>query len=481
MKNIYKIIFSLFLIMTTLLSCQKSFLEIIPKGKLVASKTSDYDFLLNSISLTQLYSPTQLGDEVAAMEPYFSSNGNINPRRYFTWEDDIYDPGQDASEITVIMRQVYTYNMIINGVMNAEGGSETQKKSILAEARVGRSSCYFSLVNFYVKPYTSATASTDLGFPIITEADASSSDFIRPTSKEVYDFIIQDLTKALPDLPQTVTHRYRASRPAAEAMLAKVYVFMGKFTDALPLLNSSISTVTASTVIPIRLYDYNVTFASGGIFLPISSSTGPKAPTYNNFEETFYYRYSMNNFAYLWSDFVLNNETKALFSSNDLRLKFTSTLPAFASVPFPNGIIRRLGFPQVQMGVHLPDLYLLRAECKARLNDLPGAKSDVEILRSKRMPAADVPVPVNIATNKAALVKYIFDERIREYFVTGHRWFDMRRLSVDPEYSNLVKYTHTVYNADGSEGTKYTLKPERLTMRFNPKLLEQNPRLVNNP
>ena len=48
MKNIYNYTIKLVLItfvLTTLGSCKKSFLEILPKGRIIASKTTDYKTL----------------------------------------------------------------------------------------------------------------------------------------------------------------------------------------------------------------------------------------------------------------------------------------------------------------------------------------------------------------------------------------------------------------------------------------------------
>ena len=129
----------------------------------------------------------------------------------------------------------------------------------------------------------------------------------------------------------------------------------------------------------------------------------------------------------------------------------------------------------------MPDLYLLRAEVKARLNDLAGAKADVEALRIKRMPAANAPVPAAIASNQQELVKFILQERIREFALQGFRWFDMRRLSVDPTYSNTINTTHILYTSTGAVSQSFALRPERYVLRFSPKLMEQNPGMQNNP
>jgi len=151
-------------------------------------------------------------------------------------------------------------------------------------------------------------------------------------------------------------------------------------------------------------------------------------------------------------------------------------------VVFPRGMRRYSAtlFSGLQVGPSLPDLYLMRAELKARAGDLTGAKSDLEDLRAKRMPANIAAVPANITGNKDALVRFILEERIREFATSGMRWMDMRRLSVDPVYSNTVKYTHKLYNDAGNVVATYTLKPERFALKFGERMLAQNKGLIEN-
>ena len=221
--------FSLF----ALISCQKDFLEIAPKGKLIATSVNDYDLLLNNNQLTSINSDAQvfLGDEVAAFSPYFAAS-DLRVKRLFSWSDTIYQADQTAPELEVPMQDIYVYNKIINEVMTASGGDEQRKRSIRAEAMAGRAWTNFLLINYYGKPYGPSSAN-DPGFPIITTSDINETMFTRATVQEMYNFIIDDLTKALPDLPQTVSYRIRMSRAAASAILGKVYVIMGKYHEAL--------------------------------------------------------------------------------------------------------------------------------------------------------------------------------------------------------------------------------------------------------
>ncbi|QNA45981.1 RagB/SusD family nutrient uptake outer membrane protein [Lacibacter sediminis] len=474
----YKKLFLAVLIMAATTACKKSFLEIVPKGNLIAEKTNDYSLLLNNLDLLNVSTDAQvvMGDEIAAIESYFTGAA-IRTQRLYRWDDVIYEPDQDATEMVVPLRNIYTYNKIINEVMNSVDGTEQQKKALRAEALAGRAWTYFLLINYYGKPYSTSSAN-DPGFPIVTKADVTETNFTRASVKEVYDFIVSDLTAAISDLPTGVTHRLRMSKGAAEAILGKVYVFMGKYNEALTQFNASFTSLSTS-VIPVALYDYNVTFATGGSFLPIGLF-GPAYPTVPNNQENIYGKQFINNWSFGNSEIVATQQTLALFTASDRRRNFFVGNPYPSGAAYPNGMLRRRGPAGVQIGFVLPELFLLRAECKARLNDLAGAKADVEALRIKRMTAADAPVSAATAADQNLLIRFILDERIREFAVQGFRWFDMRRLSVDPQFSSTVGTIHTIYNAAGAVVSTHTLKPERLVFRFPEKVINQNPGMQNN-
>ena len=117
-------------------SCSDSFLEVTPKGKLIADQTADYDLLLNNKALLELFLNGQvqayLGDELDAINPYFDA-GYLRSKRLFSYTDVIYERNENAEEITDLMKNLYTYNKIINEVMDSQNGSEAQKKAIRAK------------------------------------------------------------------------------------------------------------------------------------------------------------------------------------------------------------------------------------------------------------------------------------------------------------------------------------------------------------
>ncbi len=472
MKLIHKINYkalSFCVIILMLNSCSEEFLEIIPKGKLIGEKVVDYDKLfynLNLINMGATNAQVPLGTELLAVESFFSST-DLRTQKLYRWEADIYNDEDNSSELELTMENLYIYNKIINEIMDATEGSEIQKKSILAEAKAGRAWTYFLLINYYGLPYNEVTSSTDLGFPIIKEADLVAKDFKRATVKEVYDFIVNDLTMAIPDLPTNVVSRFRFTQPAGKALLGKVYTFMGKFSEAKPLLDDALTDMS-NVGIEVHLIDYNQGYKSQRV------DTDP---------ESLYGKQFVNNWANTNNELIVKPEVMGLYGENDLRLKYLYSNKARTGAVYAiDGAYRKVtGSGQTAFGVRVPEIYLLNAEVKARLNELPAAVEVLLSFRKNRMPEADALVPSSIASNKIELVKFIFDERLREFAALGFHWFDIRRLTVDKDIPEPVSsYTHTLYNSDGSVKNEYALTKNRLVLRFPKTVMDQNPNLTNN-
>ncbi|KEO74235.1 RagB/SusD family nutrient uptake outer membrane protein [Anditalea andensis] len=471
MKVIYTTYKALLLFLGGMLlnSCSSEFLEIVPKGRLIAEKTGDYHKMFYNLRLvnmgaTNAHAP--LSDELVAIEPFFSSS-QLRTQRLYRWEADIYETEQNSSELEITMENLYIYNKIINEVLQSTEGSEQEKLSLQAEALGGRAWTYFLLINYFGMPYNAATAASDPGFPMVIEADLVARNFQRASVAEIYDLIVRDLTTAIPNLPVEVVSRMRFSRAAGKALLGKVYTFMGRYADAAPLLRDAI-TEMGSMGISTGLYDYNDGYSS--------------QLTVND-RENLYSKQFVNNWVHQGNEYVLKPEVAALYHSTDLRLRYQyrTTAQNGAQYPVP-GILRRvLGSGQAQFGVRASELYLLDAEVKCRLNDLPGAVASLEFFRSHRMPEQDAKVPAAIASDQISLLRFIFEERLREFAVLGYRWFDIRRLSVDPLIPlDITDLTHRIYNADGTVKETFNLTRNRLVLKFPQTVMDQNPGMINN-
>lgn len=472
MKLLYIKTYRAFFLMLSILivsSCSSEFLEIIPKGKLIAEKTVDYDkmfYNLNLINMTNTNAQVPLSSEMVAFEPFISSSA-LRTQRLFKWEGLVYEDEENAAELENTMENLYIYNKIINEVLDATEGSEQEKLSLQAEALVGRAWVYFTLINYYGLPYNEATSSTDLGFPIVLEADLVASNFTRASVKEVYDLMVSDLTQAIPNLPTQVISRFRFTQAAGKALLGKVYTFMGRFEEAEPLLDDALAALP-SVGIDVRLLDYNEGYSTQRVDLD---------------PENLYGKQFTNSWANYNSELVVKAEVMDLYEDTDLRLQYQYSQTARDGSSYPvEGVYRKqTGSGQAAFGVRVQEIYLLDAEAKCRNNDLAGAVEVLEDFRAHRMPVENAAVPAAIASNREALLQFVFDERLREFAALGYRWFDIRRLTVDPDIPTPVSnYTHTIYATDGTVQSETQLTKERLVLRFPQSVMDQNPNLINN-
>jgi hypothetical protein len=112
-------------------------------------------------------------------------------------------------------RGINTCNALIERAPNISGIPEATKLTRLAEVKFLRAHYYFILVQLF--------GGVDLQ---LTESLVPNKLVTRATVAQVYEAIIKDLTEAIPDLPAVIraTDYGRATRPAAEHLLGKVYL-----------------------------------------------------------------------------------------------------------------------------------------------------------------------------------------------------------------------------------------------------------------
>jgi len=110
---------------------------------------------------------------------------------------------------------IYRTNILLE---NADPNDE-ELAVIIAEAKFLRAYYYFDLVRYY-------------GDVVLLDHTASVDEYRLPRipAEEVYDFIVNDLSDAIPVLPDknqlTGDQLFRATKSAAQALLGKVYLFM---------------------------------------------------------------------------------------------------------------------------------------------------------------------------------------------------------------------------------------------------------------
>ena len=432
-----------------------------PRGVEVPSGIEHYEGLLYGTELVTIREvfPYMCFENTCDREGYenmFTLVGESACNAYL-WKDDIFRRDEECTEWNFPASSMYTVNVVVNGVMQAEDGTDEEKLAVLSEARMVRAYMHFLMAQFFGKPYDPATASQDLCVPIITTASTTETDFPRRTVEDVYGFILKEMEESVGNLPDRVHHHKRVFRTAGYAMLGKVYWMMGRYEDALEPFGKAIETLRSTSADGIFL-DYNSMVSDGRITYPTDDRLNPEQ-IYNI--ESMYLLYHAMYPTYYGSTLIyIKPEAMQRYytDTDDLREKYHFGI---------NRIVTNIGITS-------PDLYLMYAECLARTGHESDAVALLEELRSRRLPSGQAAVPAESSSGDA-LVKFSLEERMRENLGYGLSWFDMRRLWNDPLFQDMKQmYVHT----DGEQ--EYTLSEQRLVMRIPPAILAWHPDYTDN-
>lgn len=491
----FKLIYICCALALVLSGCEK-FLDIKPKGRDVPHLYKHYDGMFNTTGMINL-SFTQLTETGSMMllesnvyYPYLSDeftcsstsfkNLNRKGKSAYSWQPDILVEEDYSAEWGALYAQIYTLNAIVDGIKSVTDATEGQKRALEAEARVRRAYNYMMLAQFYAKPYNQSTAKDDPAVPLVTKADVSVNLFDRTSVKDLYDFMVKEMEENVPLLPEKFDYNLRLSRAAGYAILGKLHMYMENYPKALQSLKLSMQGVKSSPSDKVGLYDYNVTMAQWGYnsAMPWAFAATGSVPYPNrtNHKESMYaLMASVSGITFFFYEptLFIKDSYIAKFGATDMRRCFYSNKSYTGVTTWPH--YRQIQNNAMTVAVGVADIYLMLAECEARVGSASEARQVLQEFRKHRMPLADSPVPASVVTNND-LIKFTVEERLREYMGLGYRWFDIRRLWNDPLFQDLKKdYTHI----DGS-GNTFTLSEKRLVMQIPPKVMLYNPNWKDN-
>lgn len=465
-----KITFAIVLIAATLFGCQK-YTDLTPKGSLLVENATDYYELVSFPNRGYLITNFQyLVDDMWYKESnVIGITPNINTT-HFTFNENI----DRVSMINTsnFYERAYLYinrwNTIISLVDDSKGDANI-KALAKAEAKVLRAFDHFLLVNVYAKAYNPATAATDGGICIMDKYDLEAQP-VKSTVAEVYAFIQKDLDDALPFLQAKPIDQYHPSLAFAWALKAKVHLFKKEFSQAKAACEQSLNYNN-------QIFDLvNYTVNQGGPNVtPIIAPNNPEVLSY-----MYMTGYNEMNFAYTYP---ISPELRALFGNNDARFNmfFNTTSASFLdigsntayySVPYT-----KFFYPTV--GLKTTDVYLMQAECLAREDNFTAAMEIVNKLRTKRIIAGTIALPV--PNTRKETMEIIINERRKELLFGFNRFFDLKRLNTEPEYAKTVVRLFPLVNKTVPQQT-YTLLPtSRLyVIPFPLNVLKKNPNLTLN-
>jgi len=458
---------------------------------IVVSILSSCEKDLNQVPISTATTQTfyqQPSDFIQAINSTYNSLRGYSDRVLFLSEvrsDNIYptnDVGRDPDPINnfavgiapnVFVEEAWSANF--SGIFRANTvleqiarngsyiGSVPLANRLTAEARFLRAFFYFDLVKYFGK--------VPLIDHPVTALEANSIQ--RSPVGDVYASIISDLQFAIANLPANFSGPFpsytasdvgRATKYAAEALLAKVYMTrsgstygidgpgmgLNEWTLALPLLQDIIT--NGGFVFNPANYAFPV--PATGIF-----SYSNQSPTTNK-EAIFDIMYLTGQNPVLGATFPwqlvpqayfnalptgnptlggalgtpsISNNLLAAYASNDTRKS-----PFFHTTPYNNlGTIDNHAFFRKYLdttkiptttrfdwginfiAIRYTDILMLKAECI--LHGAPGTQGDVDAIVNQVRARAAQPAISNVT------LAQLFDERRREFAGEGLRWFDLQR------------------------------------------------------
>lgn len=414
--------------MVTAISCQKQNDWLDAKRQrsdIVPATLEDFQAILDN---TNMYSIFPMIGQIGADSYYFPDDniGVINTveRNSYTWAKDIFENGPSADYISCYV-VIGHANIVLEGLEDVKTDASNLERynNAKGQALFFRSSMFLELASVFCKTYDAATAVTDMGICIRTKSNINE---ITPRSsvQRTYDQIIGDLKLAATLLPTVQSHKTRPSRTAAFALLAKTYLIMEDFVSAKQYSDSVLKYQNG-------LLDFNSSV--------ISISKPYRFPDFSSGNaEIIFYVYGLGNsavvpnesFNYAFIDSTLYDS----YDNNDLRKIYFYHVSSLGKPKFRGtyaGIGRNFA------GIATNEIYLVRAECNARLNNLVEAISDLNTLMEKRFRTGTYS-PFHTTDADTALKK-ILEERRKELPFTGQiRWQDLRRLNKDPRFAKTL-------------------------------------------
>lgn len=414
-----------------------SFLDVEPKGIVLPKTYSDYEAMLNAPEVTASFPDILLNFSDDAYFSYSPSSVGSEANAYF-WNPILDSNNDDAPAVWAdLYKTIYYTNVVINNVRDAEGGNESLKEQIYAEALVFRAQAYFHLLTVFAHAYDKSTADTDWGVPIVTSVDVKDPIPGRATVQENIDHIIEDVEYAYGILSMQRLNATRVNKSVAAAVLSRVYLYIEDYEKADEYAKLAMGTTY-------KLEDYNI--------------------------ESYAFGFPEENPENLW--IVLNKDYYAGWMpeySSDLESNFDFDDLRYMNFAIPieptlyyNGAYN--------LGITVGELVLNRAESLVHLDRVSEAMDMLNYLRQNRI--ADYAYEaLDIAGKKDAL-EAILLERRKELAFKGTRWMDIKRLVRQESVSQLQRLDlegNVIFDLKTTvENTTFEI-PSRVLM-FNPSM-----------
>lgn len=433
-----------------------------------------------------------LGDNLSGGLIHSASANNLGWRTEMQWNSHT-----DQTSLTTRILWYHRYNTILAAnllIDKATDGSLTESpklKEILGQAYAYRAYAYLSLVQHYAKGYIIGTPSTDPGVPLILDSGADFSSAPRSTVQEVYNQIESDLNDAIAAFdgasarPGGLAGKSQLNINTAYGLLARTALSKGDWATAadaaadaregFPLMNeadwlSGFNTNDLSEVIwGSNVIAAETTFFRSYFYLASNTFNGsqirnnPKIADkrlINATPDTDYRKKAFiidapntnnsaaNGLGGFGNDPNFTDEDE--FNARRAEINATYGITnRFNQHPYMHFKLKNKNpgtiDPDDVIYMRTSEMYLIEAEAKAMMNDIPGAQAALDALGSER----DSAFNVTAFSTQTSLMEQIKFQRALELWGEGFG------------YTDKIRWDEGIdHGADGGSGASAVLYQE---------------------
>lgn len=442
-------------------SCS-DFLDVKPVGKMIPTKVSEYENLLNNSRTIDYFMMdnnrgcfySMMGDNNQMSEnhynyQYISTFVNLDllaayifytpvlnlQQTYWTWSNGIYNP-------------VGVFNNVIDGVSSIDAESE-YARGVIAQARFGRAWIYMNAVLCYGPMYDPAGANDTPVLPLRVSGDPTQPNGPLATTAQFFAQVKEDLDYACEHAPLSVGNPSRADRVAAYAQRAEYHMYLRDWAHMLEDAQEAWRLALANRgSVDKMIYDFDDFYYVETS--PVNPPAGCSPEAYMTLKgpdldfdqtvnrENLLYRNAPYNASTYRS--YPSEDWKAIFDKeNDQRWKlFAQYVPGYSinvgAELYDDG--PQLIYNREQLStteaMTYPLLLLMKAEAEARTGAVGEALTSLNTLRKFRYAGNSTDLQDGSALSQDGLLNEIITERRREQpLISFQRMLDLKRYALD--------------------------------------------------
>ncbi|HCU43919.1 RagB/SusD family nutrient uptake outer membrane protein [Sphingobacterium faecium] len=423
----------------SLVSCGSSFLEVAPIGQLgkeqlFSNVNGMRDALMGSYSLTSRFFQSQYGiygdlrgDDVQRSTTS-TQNYMLTDYNYNVDEEDgtggtmaIWSSGYEA---------LNNINNIINsaaGIQPTLNGNLDDFNRYLGQSHIIRGLLFLALANVYAQHYTYTADASHPGIPIPTVTPLPSQNLPRATMKDTYAQIIKDMETGIQYLDNlSPATRIYASSDAARALLSRIYLYMGRYDEAIQYASEVVSKGSYPLV---KNADYKDMF--------IAES---QLSDYNSIKSEVIWQLNLNTRSANYMSSFYSDRTSFLAYPSKAFLNFFETtdvrrnlyeLQASSGNSISLKNAKNIAIPDINWPVNFKvirtsELYLNRAEAYYHTKQHSLAEEDIKMIRARALNKNVADIIVQYSSPEE-LLDQIKMERRKELAFEGQRIYDIMR------------------------------------------------------